>query len=119
MDVFYPLESWALQRIATEYPDIAEDLLKQFHVATIVSRDNTGHGFFTDFTVDRNSAKPVSCERVIGSLWANVEGMKGPMTFLLFMEDRFACTLEGAGSLDDDYDIDFSQAKISPLERDH
>ena len=119
MNAFYPLEQWALQRITAEYPDIAIDLLRQFDAATIVSRENTGHGFFTNFTVDRNTAKPVVCERVIGNLWARVEGMENLMSFLLFFEDGFACMLEGAGIDDDVSDIDFGRAKISPLERDH
>lgn len=119
MKAFYSLEQWVLQRIAAEYPDIAEDLLRQLAAATIVSRENTGHGFFTRFTIDRDTAKPVACERVIGNLLAKVEGMEDLMGFLLFFEEGFACMLEGAGFGDDVSDIDFARAGISPLEPDH
>jgi hypothetical protein len=119
MKAFYHLEQWVLQRIAAEYPDIAVDLLEQFDAATIVSRENTGHGFFTNFTVDRTAAKPVACERVIGNLWAKVEGMEDTMNFLVFLEDGFARMLEGAGIDDDVSEIDFSRARINPLEHDH
>lgn len=119
MEVFYPLERWVLQRIASEYPSIAEDLLGQFQAATLISRRNSGVGFFTNFSVDRERARPVASERVIGNLWVQVEAMRQPMTFLLFMEDGFACMLEGAGVDDDASEIDFSQAGIEPLERDH
>jgi hypothetical protein len=61
----------------------------------------------------------VVSDRVIGHLWAQVEGMEGPMNFLVFMEDGFADMLEGAGIDDDVSDLDFSQAKIRPLEQDH
>lgn len=119
MDTFYPLERWVLQRIAAQYPEIAEALLRQFNAATVVHRDYTGYGFFTTFKVDENAASPVSCDRVLGSLWARVDGSDDAMTFLVFMEEGFACTLEGAGIDDDSADIDFSQARASPLEWDH
>lgn len=119
MDNFYPLERWALQRIAAEYPDLTKDLLQQFNAATIVSRENTGYGFFTCFTIDRKATGPLKCESPIGNLWARVAGTEDILTFLVFLEDGFACMLEGVGIDVDESDVDFSQAKLSPLEPDH
>jgi hypothetical protein len=88
----------------------------QLAAATVVSRKNTGAGFYADLTVDRSIASPVAIERVVGEVWASIDGFAGPMTFLLFVEDGYAVCLEGATVDDSTVDIDLGALKFKIMQ---
>jgi hypothetical protein len=86
------LEVVALSEIAKQHPALAP----QIATVTVLERENTGVGFFTELAVDRSSAVAIDSDRVLGNVWLDIEGFLNPMTFLVFMEDRFVSLLEGA-----------------------
>jgi hypothetical protein len=73
--------------------------------AQVTERDNTGHGFFTYFKVDRTMAPCLQASRAIIGPNAQVGGMgdDNPMGFVIWFEDGFPDCLEGfqhGGSVD-------------------
>ncbi len=83
--------------------------------AMVLSRKNTGAGFYTDFSVPRLAAPVIMPERMIGEVWAKIEGFMDPMTFLIFIEDGYACCLEGAAVRDNTVSIDLAALKFEIL----
>lgn len=83
--------------------------------ATVVSRKNTGAGFYTDFSVSRAVAPITTSEKMIGEVWAEIKGFMDPMTFLIFIEDGYACCLEGAAVRDSTVDVDLGALKFEIL----
>ncbi len=88
-------------------------MLEQFHAGEVSGRRNSGTGFFTDFTVAAGMARPLSAASPIGNVWADVEGVRYPMTFLVFLRNGYAALLEGAAVDADTSSVDFGHAEIS------
>jgi hypothetical protein len=85
-------------------------LREQIEGASVVSRKNTGAGFFTELRVKQVS-KPIEA-KVIQDVWADIEGFDQPMPFLLFLRDGVIHKLEGATIDDSTIDIDFSNVRF-------
>ncbi|MGB8841326.1 MAG: hypothetical protein WCC64_09640 [Aliidongia sp.] len=113
---FTALEKTALDEIASQYPAHRACLEAQFTAANVVSRENTGARFYTRFIVDRTAVPAVSCDRVIGQVWADIDGFNSPMTFLLFTTEGYANCLEGAAIDDSTTGIDFSAIKFKLIQ---
>jgi hypothetical protein len=113
---FTALEKAVLDKIASQYPVHCAGLETQFTVAKVRSRENTGAGFYTRFIVDRTAAPAVSCDRVIGQVWADIEGFDSSMTFLLFTTEGYADCLEGAAIADSTTGTDFSTIKFKLIQ---
>lgn len=79
-------------------------------LASVVSRKNTGAGFYTKLKVKQVS-KPIEA-KVIGNVCADIEGFDQPMLFLLFLRDGVIHQMEGATIDDSMVDIDFSKARF-------
>lgn len=109
---FTRLEKAVLQEISSQYPAHSVALEAQFAAAAVQSRENTGVGFYTRFAVDRAAAPPTPCDRIIGRVWAEIEGFNAPMTFLLFVNDGYADCLEGATVADSTMETDLSALKF-------
>jgi hypothetical protein len=103
---FTTLEKAVLDAICSANPGEKTLLEQQFAAATIVSRDNTRAGFYTDFRVDRTSSSPVQGDRRRTGPSANVEGLQHGMGFVLWITDGFADCLEG-------YSYDESTSEIA------
>lgn len=54
MDGFTKLEMQAFEAIGVAHPQLSEALGRAAAVARVTGRDNTGHGFYTSFEVDRS-----------------------------------------------------------------
>ncbi len=108
---FHHLEAAVLDAIAGQYPQQRNELLAQFQAARVIGRHNSGAGFFTNLEIERQKAAPVTVPRVIGNVWADIDGFEAPMTFLVFTEDGYAKTLEGATCGDGTENVDFSRAQ--------
>lgn len=107
------LEIAALEAIVAQYPELKAELTSQFRAATCVGRRNTGAGFLTDLAVDHRQASPVALRSPIGNVWADVVGFQDPITFLVFMRDGYAMSLEGAAIRDDTSYTDFGQVSFA------
>ncbi len=102
----------ALEKTARQYPAHCAGLEAQFIAAKVLSRENTGAGFYTRFIVDRTTVPAVSCDRVIGQVCADIDGFNSPMAFLLFTIEGYANCLEAAAIDDSTTGIDFSTVKF-------
>jgi hypothetical protein len=107
------LEVAALAAIAGQYPEQEAGLLAQIQAAGIVTRENTGAGFFTHLSVDRSSIKPVCLRSPFGDAWADIDGFLDPMGFLVFLREGYICTLEGFAIRDHTSGTDFNQVRFS------
>jgi hypothetical protein len=109
------LEEGILWEICRRAPTGTTPALEaQLKVVTVLRRQNTGAGFFTDLSTDHALA-PIDGARVIGSVWAKVGEFKQPMIFLIFLRDGFIHMLEGATTDDSTVDIDFSKLEFEVL----
>jgi len=103
---FTPLERAVLDATCRMHLADKPALEAQVASATVVSRENTGAGFYTDFTVTHDSSMAVSGERLRNGPSAKVEGLKYGMGFILWLTDGFANCIEG-------YSYDESTAEIA------
>ena len=113
MSPFTALESATLAEICRQYPEQATTLRSQIATATIIGRENSGAGFFTDLTVDPTFPAVATTARVIGNIEAIVEGFKYSLLLMLFMENGYAHMIEGAAIDDDTTAVDFSSVRFT------
>jgi hypothetical protein len=92
--IFTPLEQAVLEAIGRAHPADQTALEAQLCTAAFRSRENTGCGFFTHFSVDRNCSRPIGGERLRN-------GMKYGMGFILWLGQGYADCLEGYAYGDD------------------
>ena len=113
---FTALERAVLEEICKQ-ADQREVLERQLATARLTRRENTGDGFFTYFTVDRNSPALTSRWRVVGNVAAAIEGFERPLLIALFMnKEGYADMLEGTAAGDSTATIDLSTVpfRINP-----
>lgn len=110
------LEKAVLRQICGQYPAQGAILEAQIASATVLSRENSGAGFFTNMAVDRSKAPALAGEGVLGNVWVQIDDFNQPMIFLLFLEDGYADCLEGATVDDNTEGVDFAAVTFSILE---
>jgi hypothetical protein len=116
---FTGLEQAVLTAICDEQQTVAEPLRKLLATARLCERENTGHGFYTSFEVDR-SMPPIDWPlRLIDGPNAEVTvgGEILLMGFILWVEDGRPDCLEGFqyGTPSGD-DIDLRAVDLSGIE---
>ncbi len=92
MSALTNLELAVLDEIARQAS--TEALTAQIKSARVVSRTNTGAGFYTTLAIPDN-APATDIESPVGDVGAQVSGVRDGMGFLLWMEKGFARKLEG------------------------
>ena len=102
---FTPLEQAILRAICESHRADRAVLEAQLSTARIQSRENTGAGFYTNFTVD--PIAPIGGERERDGPDAKVEGLEYGMGFLLWFENGYAHSLEGFSYMEDTTEIAF------------
>ena len=107
------LERAVLNAICESAGPDTDALTAQLKGVTVRSRNNTGCGFFTRLEPNR-SCEPLAKGNV-GDVWANISGFQDPMTFILFLQNGFIDTLEGAAIRDSTVDVDFSTVEFEIL----
>jgi len=108
------LEKAVLEEIVRQAPDDLRGALKeQVEGAELISRENTGQGFFT--TLKPGKVSTTIKPSPVGDVLANIEGFAQPMTFLLFLKDGAIRMLEGAAILDETASVDFSNVRFTIL----
>jgi hypothetical protein len=105
------LEKAVLEQMLRQAPGNLIPLLReQIDGASVVSRKNTGAGFYTELKVGKIS-RPIETT-VIENVCADIEGFDQPMLFLLFLQDGVIHTLEGATITDSSVGIDLSNIRF-------
>jgi hypothetical protein len=92
---FTPLERAVLVAICKMHLTDRAALEAQLSTAALISRENTGAGFFTYFTVDHSASKPIRGERLRNGPGAKIGGLEHGMGFVLWLEEGYADCLEG------------------------
>ncbi|HUA14367.1 MAG TPA: hypothetical protein VMG31_03650 [Verrucomicrobiae bacterium] len=114
---FNVLEQAVLDAICEAYREDREILHSQISTAILKKRENTGCGFFTHFSVDRASTKPISGERLRNGPLVKVTGMRHGMGFILWLDDGYPNCLEGYAYGDDSTTkLDFENVAFEILE---
>jgi hypothetical protein len=109
---FTPLERAVLRAIC-ERPSIDRVALEtQLATATVIRRENTGAGFYTQMAVQRDSVASVGGERRRIGPAATVEGLERGMGFILWLKEGFADCLEGYCYSESTTGIDFDRVSF-------
>ncbi|MEH0197446.1 hypothetical protein V7S57_17280 [Caulobacter sp. CCNWLY153] len=97
MSGFTDLEKAALGAICDGRPAIARQLRSLLATMRLAERENTGHGFYTCFDVDKGQPPVVWPTRTLEGPTAEVavDGKTLLMGFVLWLEDGFPTCLEG------------------------
>jgi len=92
---FTHLEENVLAAICAVEPADAPILYKLLSTAVVVSRENTGHGFYTEFTTTASESGP--WQRMIKGPCARMldMGEDAVMSFILWCSEQGPTTLEG------------------------
>ncbi len=67
----------------------------QLSTATLLSRENTGAGFYTRFAVERASIAALTGERLRAGPETKIDGLRHGMGFILWLKEGYADCLEG------------------------
>jgi hypothetical protein len=92
---FSALERAVLAAICAMHSADRAALEAQLSTAPLLSRENTGAGFYTRFAVERTSRTAITGARSRAGPQSNVDGLQHGMGFILWLESGFAHCLEG------------------------
>jgi hypothetical protein len=92
---FTPIERAVLAAICDMYSVDREALEAQLSTATLISRENTGAGFFTHFAVDHSASVAIGGQRSRNGPEAKIAGLEHGMGFILWLKEGYADCLEG------------------------
>lgn len=107
------LEKAVLEAICKQVSADASALKTQVKGVTVEKRNNTGVGFYTNMKVYGAVDKIET--RVFPAVFAHIEGMENPMSFILFTKNGFVDVLEGAATEDSTINIDFSTVRFDAV----
>ena len=110
---FTSLERAAIEAILGESGESRATIARQLLHSVVLSRENTGGGFFTEIEV----GSAVESPRVKGSfgenVWMSIDGLEYGLGMILHFKDGRASLLEGyAVGPEDTSSIDFGQARF-------
>jgi len=95
MTMFTKLEQAALHAIFLETPEFAGELNQQLEKTAVVTRENSGCGFFTTLAVPADALQVIT-PRVLGyATHARILGLEHSLGFVLFMGNGRMQLLEG------------------------
>jgi hypothetical protein len=94
---FTPLEQAVIAAICGLYPQDRPALEAQLSTATMISRENNGHGFYIRFSVDHGSSAAVRGPQRKDGPVVKIDGLKHAMGFILWLKEGYASCLEGFG----------------------
>lgn len=92
---FTQLERAVLDTICEKYPEDRAALESQLSTASVISRENTGAGFYTHFAVERLSSAVIGGGRLRNGPAARIDGLQHGMGFILWLKDGYVDQLEG------------------------
>ncbi|HLZ12157.1 MAG TPA: hypothetical protein VKP58_06175 [Candidatus Acidoferrum sp.] len=91
---FTPLEQAVLRAICEAHFEDRIALEAQLSTATVLSRENTGAGSYTRFSVNRSSGPAIAGERRRPGPSARINGLEHGMGFILWLNEGYAECLE-------------------------
>jgi hypothetical protein len=117
MAAFTPLEHAALVAILAEGPKDRAVIERQLLHSNVVSRQNTGGGFFADLKVDLAAGAIEKKTAALGeNVWIGIDGLELGLGMILHFKDGRASLLEGyAVGPEDTSAVDFAHARYAVL----
>lgn len=89
-------ENLIISDIIAQYPEYSDFLEKQYRSAKVTKRENTGHGFFTDYAItDQSSRIDDSPDLTLGKHQWNLNGLKNGSDYILWVKEGLFTCLEG------------------------
>ncbi|MDR6291428.1 hypothetical protein E9232_003962 [Inquilinus ginsengisoli] len=114
MNSLSELEQAVLRAIARQEPSIAEAIALQQDGMRILTRENTGAGFYATFEV--LSGPPIiGAASPLGDVEAAVQGLAHGMGFLLWLKDGRLHQLEGYSYDESTSGLDFEHLNFGPI----
>jgi hypothetical protein len=92
---FTPLEQAVLRAICELHPVDRASLEGQLSTAIVLSRENTGAGFYTRFSIEPSSDIAIGGESLRRGPAARIDGLVYGMGFILWLKEGYADCLEG------------------------
>jgi len=93
--LFDEFENAIMKAILKDKTEQNTILLQQYAVAEVVSREFTGHGFFTDYSVPSITCVLPNSENIELGCLGELEGVRNGVGFILFIREGVIQTLEG------------------------
>ena len=109
---FTPLEQAVLHAICEKHAADRTMLEAQLSAATVLSRENTGAGFYSNLSVERGSMPVIGGERLRNGPTAKVDGLQHGMGFILWLKQGYVDCLEGFCYDESTAEIDFGKASF-------
>ena len=110
---FKQFEHEVMELIAKETPEFEAKIIAQYDKARVVSREFTGHGFFTNFEVtDSTDSLGDGFTETFGSVIVDFPGVKYGAGFVLFVKNGFITMLEGYINGDEPWPERITEYKI-------
>jgi hypothetical protein len=115
MDNFIALERAALDAILLEAGALGSAVERQLSGARVMSRENTGGGFFADIRVDPDAELLDPKTPPMGqNVWIGIDGLEYGLGAILHYKDGRANLLEGYGvGPEDTSSIDFVHVQFA------
>jgi hypothetical protein len=119
MDSFTTLERNALDAILAETNELGSAVGRQLLDAKVMSRENTGGGFFADLQVDPNAELLDPKIPPLGqNVWIGIEGLKYGLGAILHCKDGRVSLLEAyAVGPEDTSQIDFAHVQFAIIQQ--
>lgn len=96
MAEFTPLERAAIDAILDEMAKDRAILEQQLRYASVLSRKNTGGGFFTELKIASDGKELARNTEPLGqNVWVSVDGLEYGLGMILHLEDGMASLIEG------------------------
>lgn len=115
---FTPLEQAALEAILAESTVVRASVELQLRRAKIVSRENTGGGFFVDLEVDPDVERLPSETHALGLIvWIGIDGLELGLGAILHHKDGRVSLLEAYGVGPESTSlIDFARVRFAVIQ---
>lgn len=115
MIAFTPLEQTALVAILDESVEQRAVVEQQLTCSSVVSRDNTGGGFFAELEVNASANRLDRGVKPLGlNVYIGVSGLQYGLSMILHAKDGYANLLEGYSvGGEDTSEIDFAQVRFA------
>ena len=89
-------EKIIIDDIISQYPEYSDKLRRQYDSGTVVGRNMTGKGFFTDYEIgDRSASLGDGVNMQLGEDQWNINGLKYGSDYILWIKNGFITQLEG------------------------
>ena len=89
------LERAVLHAICEAHPVDRAALKGQLSTAIVLSRENTGAGFYTRLATERSCGTPIGGDRLRRGPAVRIDGLEHGMGFILWLKEGYADCLEG------------------------